>query len=330
MKPSVVAEEIPFLLAQKRPVFIWGKSGIGKSSVMRQTAERNKLLLNDVRAGQLDSIDVRGFPVPDMKKRQMEWLPADFLPRESDKPGILFLDEMNGATPVVGNALYQLILDRRIGNYKLPDHWGLVAAGNYQGDRGVTYEMPAPLSNRFVHIDFVLDAHDWQVQAAADGIDPRIRAYLTLKPDSLHVYDSAINPRSFPSPRSWYFADQILKGNRKKDREVELLKGTVGEGAAIEFFGFCAQLADMPDIDFIMLNPKTAPLPKSQPVMHAVSKALGDRTKASNFARVMEYVTRMQREFQIVFVTEVGTRDKAIMNTKAYTDWILVNHDVIN
>ena len=330
MKPSVLAEELAYLINIRRPVFVWGKSGIGKSSVVHQTAEAMSRQLNDARASQLDSIDVRGFPVPDMKKKTMEWLPADFLPRESDPPGVLFLDELNGAMPTVAGACYQLILDFRIGSYVLPKHWSIVAAGNGQGDRGVTHLMPAPLSNRFVHLDYTLDADDWQRRASLDNIDPRIRAYLRLKPHALHVFDAVQNPRSFPSPRTWYFADEILKGNRSPGAQLELLQGTLGEGAAAEFSGFCVQLKDMPDIDQIMMDPKKAPLPRNQSVMHTVAATLSDRTKAANFPRVMDYVERMQREFQVVFVRDVGERTPAIKNTKRYADWILANQHVIN
>lgn len=329
MKPSAIAAVLPELIKARRPVFIHGKSGVGKSSVVHQITASMKRRLTDARASQMDSIDVRGFPVPDMKKKSMEWLPADFLPRESDPPGVLFLDELNGAMPTVASALYQLILDHRIGSYILPKNWSIVAAGNNMDDRGVTHQMPAPLNNRFVHIDFDLNADDWLIKAADDDVHPHIRAYLRLKPGSLHVFDSAVNPRSFPTPRSWYFADELYKTGYSSDNMLELLKGTVGEGAAAEFLGFVKSIADMPNIDSILMDPEGAKLPGNQAVMHAVVTTLESKTSVSNFARLMKYAKRLPREIQVVFVRAVIKKTPAIENTKEYMAWGLANQDIL-
>lgn len=329
MKPSDIASILPSLLADGMSVFLWGPSGAGKSSVVRQMAANNNLLLADVRVGQLDSIDIRGFPWPDGKKKQMEWLPADFLPREGDPPGILFLDEMNSAEPAVSGACYQLILDRRIGKYKLPDNWGIVAAGNNQGDRGITYQMAAPLANRFLHIDYEVDSTDWLMRAADDDIHPHIRAFIKLKTHALHAFDTTANPRCFPTPRAWYGVDRIYKRDYTAGEKFELIKGTVGEGAAGEFTGFVRDIKDMPDIDSIMMDPKRAQLPGSTPVTHAVVMTLSDKTKASNFDRVMDYVERLSREIQVAFVRAATARDKNILSTGRYVKWGLANQDIL-
>ena len=329
MKPSDITTVLPGLLADRMSIFIWGKTGAGKSSLIRQYCKHHKLTLADVRVGQLDSIDIRGFPWPDGKKKQMEWLPADFLPRKGDAPGILFLDEMNQAEPAVSGACYQLILDRRIGSYEFPDNWGIIAAGNNSSDRGVTYQMPAPLANRFEHIDYEIDVTDWLVQAAADDIHPHFRAYIKLKNHALHVFDPVQNPRCFPTPRSWYAADKIYKRDYSLNHRLELIKGAVGEGAAGEFFGFVRDIKDMPDIDSILMDPKRAQLPGSTPVTHAVVMTLSDKTKASNFDRVMDYVERLSREIQVAFVRAATARDKNILNTARYAKWGIENQSIL-
>lgn len=329
MKPSDIAITLPTLIKTRRPVFIWGKSGIGKSALLNQIASTMKRQVNDMRLSQLDSIDLRGFPMPDAKKKSMGYLPSEDLPRENDPPGILFLDECNGAMPAVASAAYQLILDHRIGSYVLPKHWSIVAAGNNTGDRGITHQMPAPLNNRFVHIDYDLNADDWHNRAADDDIHPHIRAYLRLKPASLHVFDSTINPRSFPTPRSWYFADELYKAGYATGNMLELLKGTIGEGAAAEFMGFVASIADMPNIDSILMDPENAKLPATQAVMHAVVTTLESKTTVSNFARLMKYTKRLPREIQVVFVRAVIKKTPAIENTKEYMAWGLSNQDIL-
>ena len=329
MKPSTFTQELPHILTMRRPVFMWGKSGIGKSAMVHQHAAAHKLELRDVRMSQLDSIDLRGFPVPNTKDRTMEWLAPSFLPTKKDKPGILFLDEMNGAMPAVLAPSYQLILDGRIGDYVFPDHWSIIAAGNGIGDRGITHQMPAPLNNRFIHLDMDVDTDDWHKHAMDSGIDMRVRAYLRLKPGNLHVFDTAVNPRSFPTPRSWYFVDQVLKLKRPAGVEFELIKGTIGEGAAGEFIGFCRDIANMPDIDSILLDPAKAELPKTQSVMHAVTTALIDKVTPAVMDRVMKYVNRLQREIQVVFVRGAQNKDKRVTSTKSYMDWCVSNADIV-
>lgn len=331
MKPSDLIEVLPEMLQARRPIFIWGKSGIGKSSVVAQVARTMERQLNDMRLSQIDSLELRGFPVPDLKTKRMGWLPSPDLPRQDDPPGILFLDECNGAMPQVASAAYQLILDHRIGEYTLPDHWSIVAAGNNVGDRGITHQMPAPLNNRFVHLDMEINADDWHKQAAADGISLEVRSYLRLKGESaLHAYDPVVNPRSFPTPRSWYFADEVFKlKNLKPSAKLELLKGTVGEGHAAEFTGFVRDIAAMPDIDSILMNPEKAKLPGTQPVMHAVVTTLSDKTTTANFDRVMLYVKRLPKEIQVVYVRSAIDKDERVTNTRSYKDWGLANQDIL-
>lgn len=330
MRPSTIKATLPALLAMRRPVFIWGPSGAGKSSVVHQFCEEQGLEMRDVRLSQLDAIDLRGFPVPDMNTRKTHWLPADFLPTKDDKPGVLFLDEINSAKPAVGSAAYQLILDRRLGAYEFPDAWSIVAAGNNASDRGVTHAMPAPLNNRFLHIDYEIDADDWHRRAADDQIHAHLRSYLRLKPGSLYVFDGAKNPRSFPTPRSWYFADQIYKSGLSPAVKHELIKGTIGEGTAAEFTGFCRDIAAMPNIDSILMNPTTARLPGNQAVMHAVVTTLvDDKVEVANFGRIMEYVTRLPVELQVVFVRGAIHKDDTMCNTSEYMAWGLLNQSFL-
>jgi hypothetical protein len=330
MKPSEVAIALPELINDGISVFIHGKSGIGKSSVVKQTTESMARSFIDVRMSQLSEVDFRGFPMPDAKTKQMCWYPPDFLPKPNAKPSILFLDEMNAAHPSVLATAYQLILDRRIGNYELPDNCGLVAAGNTVGDRGVIHTMPAPLNNRLLHIDYELDAEDFQRRASADDIHPYIRAYLRTKTAALHVFDPAVNPRAFPSPRAWYTVDKLFKNDKYKlATKIELIKGTIGEGAGVEFYGFIKDLKDMPDIDSILLNPKEAKLPGSQPVMHAVITTLVDKTKASNYTRMMLYVSRLPDEIQMVFNRHVVIKDANITGIKEYVAWCLKNQKML-
>src|SRR5262249_20893877 len=150
--------------------------------------------------------------IPFRDGRHVVWsVPAQLPEVERHGPrGILFLDEITSAPPTVSVAAYQLILDRRLGDYRMPEGWAIIAAGNRQGDRGVTYQMPAPLANRFAHYELEPDLDDWIAWAHERGVDQRLIAFLRFRPDLLFDFDPARYTVAFPSPRSWEFANRAL------------------------------------------------------------------------------------------------------------------------
>lgn len=327
MKPSSLRTTLPKLLAKQRPVFLWGAPGVGKSDVVKQVAEDGKLELRDVRLSLLDPIDLKGFPTIDTVKKQMSWLPADFLPKKGK--GLLFLDEMNSAPQSVQAAAYQLVLNRKIGEYKLPDGWSVMAAGNRASDRSVVHAMPAALANRFVHLDFDINVDDWSHWAMDNEVHTDLRAFIRFRPNLLHCFDAATNPRAFPSPRSWAFVNDIYKDGHNADDEFELIKGTVGEGAAAEFSGFVRQIKDLPTIDQVLLDPDGTKIPASPAGMYAMATALDAKTTTGNIDRVMKYTDRLPVEFQVVYVRSVIRRDAKLTGTKAYMNWGIKHANVL-
>lgn len=340
MKPSSAKTALSYLVTQQRPAFLWGAPGIGKSDLVAQVAQANGMQLIDVRLNLLDPVDLKGFPVPDMTEKLMNWLPANFLPPMQVKgkggkmvpnPGkyLLFLDEMNAALPAMQAAAYQLILNRRIGDYVLPNGASIMAAGNREGDRSVTNRMPAALANRLVHIDFEANLDDWCTWAVDNDISTDLIAFMRFRPSMLHMFDPAANAKAFPTPRSWAFVDQIYKSGMTPDIEFELIKGTVGEGAGSEFSAFTRTLKDLPSIDKIMLNPDKVPVPENPAVLYALSTALGAKATKDCFDRLMIYITRMPTEFQVVSVRDAVKRDDKVCDTKSFTAWSIANASVL-
>lgn len=133
------------------PVMLWGPPGVGKSQIIGGIARTREVPLIDVRLSQMEPTDLRGIPF--RAGDHVEWSVPALLPdaKRHGPRGILFLDEITSAPPTVTAAAYQLILDRRLGEYRVPEGWAIFAAGNRYGDRGVTYVMPTPLANRFTH-----------------------------------------------------------------------------------------------------------------------------------------------------------------------------------
>lgn len=224
----------------KRPIFLWGPPGIGKSEVVAGITKDLGGLMIDLRLGQMDPTDIRGIPFYNKELGKMDWAPPIDLPdaeMASQYPVIvLFMDEMNSAAPSVQAAAYQLVLNRRIGKYILPDNVVMIAAGNRESDKGVTYRMPTPLSNRFVHAEMKVDFPSWQEWAVQNQIHKDVVGYLTFAKQDLYDFDSKSSSRAFATPRSWTFVSELLADEDLDDSTTtDLIAGTVGEGLAVKF-----------------------------------------------------------------------------------------------
>src|SRR5258708_10753558 len=167
MNPATVKEAKELLkeyMKEDIPAFMHGPPGVGKSDAGRQLSNEMKVGFIDLRASRLLPEDVSGIPVPDLERRVAVWLEAAFWPRierDGDK-GIIMFDELSDTSKAVQTALYQVILDRRIGDFCLPPGWWPVAAGNRREDRAAAQALSTALANRFAHIDVTVDYDCWR------------------------------------------------------------------------------------------------------------------------------------------------------------------------
>ena len=224
----------------KRPVFLWGPPGIGKSEVVAEIAAELGGAIIDLRMAQMEPTDIRGIPYFNKDINKMDWAPPIDLPDEefaSQYPiVVLFLDELNSAPPSVQAAGYQLILNRRVGKYILPKNVVIVAAGNRDSDKGVTYRMPMPLANRFLHIEMRADFTSWQNWAVNNGVHKDVVGYLSFAKQDLSDFDSKSSSRAYATPRTWCFVSDLLNdSDTDEDTLFNLTTGAVGEGLAVKF-----------------------------------------------------------------------------------------------
>ena len=225
---------------KKRPLFLWGPPGIGKSEVVDGITRDLNGFMIDLRLGQMDPTDIRGVPYFNKDLGVMDWAPPIDLPTaefaEQYPIVVLFLDEMNSAAPAVQAAAYQLILNRRVGKYELPDNVVLIAAGNRESDKGVTYRMPTPLANRFIHIEMRADFLAWVDWAANNKIHKDVVGYLSFAKQDLYDFDAKSASRSFATPRSWTFVSELLEDeDLDETTATDLIAGAIGEGLAVKF-----------------------------------------------------------------------------------------------
>ena len=238
--PKSAKRAVQKAFKHNRPLFLWGPPGIGKSEIIHQIGSEIDAHVIDIRLSLWEPTDIKGIPYFDSNSNKMVWAPPTELPDEvmaaKYKKIILFLDEMNSAAPAVQAAAYQLVLNRRVGTYKLPDNVLIVAAGNREADKGVTYRMPAPLSNRFLHLEMRVDFDDWFEWACTNRIHKDVAGFLQFSKKDLYDFDPKSNSRSFATPRSWTFVSELLSEDDGDDESLSnLISGGVGEGLAIKF-----------------------------------------------------------------------------------------------
>jgi hypothetical protein len=238
--------------SKKRPLFLWGPPGIGKSELVEDITQELGGAMIDLRLGQMEPTDIRGIPFYNKDNGKMDWAEPIDLPSEEFAAQypivVLFLDEMNSAAPSVQAAAYQLILNRRIGKYFLPDNVVVVAAGNRESDKGVTFRMPTPLANRFIHQEMRVDFPSWQEWAVQNKIHKDVVGYLSFAKQDLYDFDAKSSSRAFATPRSWTFVSELLEDESGDDDTImNLVAGTVGEGLAVKFMAHRKIAGRMPN-----------------------------------------------------------------------------------
>jgi|TARA_B110000908_G_scaffold170557_1_gene230504 hypothetical protein len=272
---------------KKRPMMIWGPPGIGKSDLVAGVcSEYPNSYLIDVRLPLWEPTDIKGIPYYNAKENNMTWAAPSELPTEEFAAKydtiFLFLDELNGGAPAVQAAAYQLILNRKVGTYKLPDNVVIVAAGNRETDKGVTYRMPKPLANRFVHYEIRVDFEDWLTWATNNDISPDVVGYLTFSKSDLYNFDPSSNERSFATPRSWAFVSELLDDVEDfSDEEItDMVSGAIGEGTALKFKAHRAVASKLPNPTLILKGEVTTLKTKEISAMYSLSTSMAYELKA--------------------------------------------------
>ncbi len=236
INPKGVKKAVQGALKLRRPAFIWGPPGIGKSDIVQQICNDADREMIDVRLALWEPTDIKGIPYYNSDQGKMVWAPPAELPVDQKSTAVIFLDELNSAPPAVQAAAYQLVLTRKVGTYKLPDGVDIVAAGNRDGDRGVTYRMPSPLANRFIHVEAKVDFADWQNWATMNYVHPEVIGYLGFAKQDLFDFDPKSSSKAFATPRSWVFVSDLVYDDELDDETLtNLVSGAVGDGLANKF-----------------------------------------------------------------------------------------------
>lgn len=295
--PNKAKNALRHAMLKKRPVFLWGPPGIGKSDVVAQIADSIDAAMIDVRLSLWEPTDIKGIPYFDTNVGKMVWGQPSELPDEEFASKyehvVLFLDEMNSAAPSVQAAAYQLILNRRVGEYRLPDNVMIIAAGNREADKGVTYRMPSPLANRFVHLEMAVSFDDWFQWAVNNNVHSDVVGYLQFAKQDMYTFDPKAGSRSFATPRSWTFVSELLEDALDEGTTTDLVAGAIGEGLAVKFMAHRKVAANMPNPTDILEGKVKELKTKEISAMYSLTVSLCYELKESSDSNDKKFDTKV-------------------------------------
>lgn len=304
-----------------------GSPGCGKSQIVRQIAEEYGLYVIDLRLSQCDPTDLMGFPR--ITGERAGYVPMDTFPIEGDpipegyNGWLLFLDEFNSAPNLVQAAAYKLVLDKMVGKYNLHKQVAIVCAGNLETDNAIVQPMSTAMQSRLVHIELEVDHKEFYDWAAENDIDSRINSFLKFKPGLVYAFDADHTDNTYACPRTWEFANALLKITPLSSPDLlPLLAGTVSEGVAREFIGFCKIHDDLPKIEEICANPTGVTVPHEPGILFALTGSISHNATVENISALLKFVNRLPKEFQVVCLRETIKRKKALKDTPAIQNWI--------
>ena len=323
LRPSELAPTLALLVEARQPAILWGAPGCAKSALAQQVAADAARAYVDVRALLLDPVDLRGIPWRD-GDGLTRWAPPAFLP-PADDPGrwLINLEELPSAVPMVQAALYQLVLDRKVGEYELPEGASLIACGNRESDRGVVHRMPTPLASRFVHLEILVDADDWLAWGAANGIAPEVLFFVSMRPELLHCFDAQSKEKAFCCPRTWEMVSNVVSRRAGLDAGVEraLFRGTVGEAAAVEFSAFLRVWRELPHPKAVLDDPGNAAVPENASALIALCGSLYRMADDVTLDAIVTYARRLRREVGEFLVGSCVRRDPDLQRSPAFIRW---------
>lgn len=304
-----------------------GSPGCGKSQIVYQIAEAYNLKVIDLRLSQCDPCDLAGFPT--VIDGKADYMPMKHFPIEGDaipegySGWLLFLDEATSAPPAIQAAAYKLILDRMVGSHHLHKNVAIVCAGNLETDNAIVQPMSTALQSRLVHLQLIVDHEEWVNWGMSNGIDHRITDYIKFMPGHLYTFKPDHTDKTYACPRTWEFANRVINAvNVDSKDSLPMLAGTLSEGVAREFIGFCKIYKTLPKMADILRSPKTIDIPVEPSVLFALTGSISHNATEDNISDLMAFVNRLPVEFQVVTLREIVRRKKEMLMNPAIQKWV--------
>lgn len=322
--------------------FLWGAAGVGKSSAIYELADKiesetdKTVKVTDIRLLLFSPVDLRGVPVADAERQFTKWLMPKIFDMNSSESvvNILFLDELSAAPQTVQAAAYQICLDRKIGEFRLPENCIVIAAGNRTTDQSVAYKMPKALCNRLMHFNVSASFEEWRAWAVENKVSPKVIGYLAFDNSRLCVEPES-SDLAYCTPRSWVYVSNLLSLGFDDNFDVlAMIAACVGLDAAKEFEAFCKGCMNMPPVDEI-LKGRCTTFPKTHDVMYALVSSLvallyrkAETVSITELENVCKYVTKLPNDFCMSFMKDINRikdMNLKLMKCKEFQVWLSKN-----
>ena len=306
-----------------------GVPGSGKSDASVQIGAalgipKDRILV--VHVNNHDVVDFTG--VPSVVDGQTKFNPTDMFYqfRDGTGAGLIVLEELAQSSHHHQTWSAGFILERKTSTFELDPEVRIIATGNRAEDRSGAKPLLAHLNDRLWHLDVETSLDDW-CEWAMDNDVPAIGiAFLRLRPDLLNDFDPS--RRSNPTQRSWTKLLTELPDDLPRDLYLMAAEGKVGEGAAAEWVAARDMMHKMPSVDAIRLKPDAMEIPDEPSVKFAVATSMSMSTTPDLFSSDMKYMSRMPKEFQMVYVTDALRLHADLAQTKDFIDWAIKNKDI--
>jgi len=323
-----ITEEPDPITGKYDAVHLWGSPGLGKSSIVHQLGAATGRKVIEFHAALRDTVDLRGIPVSDPLTNTTRWLVPSELPQaERDgEEGYFFCDELNQSSQQMQAVLGGLILEGKVGDYRLPGKWRVVAAGNHVADRAAAQRMPTHLANRFSHIYVVRDVPAWARWAVANDVAPEAVAFARFRPTLFDQVPKA-DEHAFLTFRSFTKAAKYVSAPREVRQD---LFGThIGRDNAGEFEGFIRLYQSLGSLDDIIRDPANATVPTDPSERYAVCTGLARLATRKNWSKIIEYAERLTGEPRRLLIHDATIRDPKLKETAAYSKWAVADQGAV-
>jgi len=318
--------------ADKVPMLV-GSPGIGKSDIINDLAKSVNVEVRDLRLAQADPTDLLGFPIVDKAGIRMKYAPPSLFPLkgidkipEGKNGWLIFLDEMNSATPNLQSAAYKVVLDRMVGEYELHPNTWIVCAGNKKTDKAVVNKLSTAMQSRLIHMNLSVSHKDWLEWANTNGIDHRVISFIKFRPERLHTFDPNHSDDTFACPRTWSFLSDIIASREDFDyTDYVLMSGTVGQGPATEFKAYCEIYESLPTIEDMLQNPHGIQMPDEPDKQYALTTLVSHNMNEQNITQLLVVVNKLPPEMQLLTLKDVYSKTPALKGHQLILDWVNKN-----
>jgi len=143
-------------------------------------------------------------------------------------------------------------------------------------------------------------------------------AYLSKFPQQLNMFTPTKQLSNSPCPRNWEAVGRWLNAGVTSP---EVLAGSVGQAVAAQLVLFLGSMDKLPALYDILARPETTEVPREGHYRWAVAVGLAQVVKHDNVGAALNYLSRMNKSFETLFIKTMLARDASLANTASYVAW---------